>query len=198
MIDSLQINAAENSNTSSSEWNAVYTRHQHEKTVAENLTGNGFEVFLPTYNVIRQWADRKKCISLPLFPSYVFVRDALRRSFKILTLPGVHSLVTFAGRPAPIPDSEIDGIRKAVESKYPVEPHPFLRCGDWVRVRRGALAGLEGILVRKKDSCRLILSLELLGRSVAVEVDAFSIQPLTRRAPLLLVSPVGAERFANY
>jgi len=181
---SLELHKVENTNPASSAWNAVYTRHQHEKTVAGNLNGNDFEVFLPTYTVVRQWADRKKCISLPLFPSYVFVRGALSRSFRVLTIPGVQSLVSFAGRPAAIPDSEIDAVRKAVESRFRVEPHPFLRSGDWVRVRFGPLAGLEGILVRKKQSYQLILSMELLGRSVAVAVDAFSVQPLALRAPL--------------
>jgi transcription antitermination factor NusG len=176
--------SAENSSEHAGEWNAVYTRHQHERTVADSLAGNGFEVFLPMYEVIRQWADRKKRISLPLFPCYVFVRNSFARSIKVLSTPGVHSLVMFSGRPAPIPESEIDGIRKAVESRFPVEPHPFLRCGDWVRVKSGALAGLEGILVRKKDCYRLVLSMNLLGRSIAVEVDAFSVQPLPRRAPV--------------
>ena len=188
--------AAEGSGAAPSEWNAVYTRHQHEKTVADSLTRNGFEVFLPTYNAIRQWADRKKSISLPLFPCYVFVRSSFERGLKILTTPGVHSLVMFAGRPAPIPELEIEAIRKAVESKFRVEPHPFLRCGDWIRVKSGPLANLEGILVRKKDSYRLVLSMKLLGRSIAVEVDALTVQPLRRRAPLLSTSSTRAERLA--
>jgi len=163
------------------EWNAVYTRHQHEKSVAEGLVGNGFEVFLPTYDTIRQWKDRKKLLSLPLFPCYVFVRSNLERRLRVLTTPGVHFVVMFAGRPAPIPDLEIDAIRKVVESRLRVEPHPFLRCGDWVRITSGPLANVEGILVRKKGSCRLILSAELLGRSIAVEIDAFNVKPLPRR-----------------
>jgi len=159
------------------EWNAVYTRHQHEKLVAGSLAGNGFEVFLPTYNVIRRWTDRKKQLSLPLFPCYVFVRSNFERRLRVLTTPGVHFLVMFAGRPAPIPDLEMDAIRKAVESRLRVEPHPFLRCGDSVRVKSGPLADVEGILVRKKGSYRLILSAELLGKSIAVEIDAFSVEP---------------------
>ena len=120
------------------------------KVGAESLAGNGFEVFLPTYNVIRKWTDRKKQLSLPLFPCYVFVRSNFERRLRILRTPGVHFLVMFAGRPAPIPDSEMDAIRKAVESRLRVEPHPFLRCGDWVRVTSGPLADVEGILVRKR------------------------------------------------
>jgi transcription antitermination factor NusG len=179
------------------EWNAVYTRHQHEKSVAESLVGSGFEVFLPTYNVIRRWTDRKKQLSLPLFPCYVFVRSNFERRLRILSTPGVHFLVMFAGRPAPIPDLEIEAIRKAVESRHRVEPHPFLHCGDWVRVTSGPLADVEGILVRKKGSYRLILSAELLGKSIAVEIDAFSVKPLSRRSTAPPVSLAQPELFAK-
>jgi transcription antitermination factor NusG len=175
-------------------WNAIYTRHQHEKSVTENLARIGVEVFLPTYNVIRRWTDRKKCLSLPLFPCYVFLRTSLAR-WKILATPGVHSFVTFGNQPASVPDVELDAIRKAVESSLRVEPHPFLHSGDWVRVKSGPLEGIEGILVRKKGCHRLVLSLQLLGKSMAVEVDAFSIQPLYHRAAnrvgVVLHKPLG-------
>ena len=173
---------AENNCLQPVEWNAIYTRHQHEKIVADNLTRSGLEVFLPTYNVIRQWTDRKKCLSLPLFPCYVFLRSPFEQRWTILATPGVHSFVMCAGRPAPIPDLEIEAVRKAVASSLRVEPHPFLRCGDWVRVKSGPLEGIEGILVRKKGSYRLILSLQQVGKSMAVEVDAFSVEPLPHRA----------------
>jgi transcription antitermination factor NusG len=179
-------------------WNAIYTRHQHEKTVAENLARIGVEVFLPTYNVIRQWTDRKKCVSLPLFPCYVFLRASSGRRGQILATPGVHSFVIFGGRPADIPDLELAAIRKAVESSLQVEPHPFLQCGDWVRVNSGPLVGIEGILVRKKGSHRLILSLQLLGKSMAVEVDAFTIQPLAHRAAASSLSCSQQKFSANY
>jgi transcription antitermination factor NusG len=179
------------------EWNAVYTRHQHEKLVAESLAGNGFEVFLPTYNVIRQWTDRRKQLSLPLFPCYVFVRSNFERRLPVLTTPGVHFLVMFAGQPAAIPDLEIDAIRKAVDSTLRVEPHPFLKCGDWVRVKSGPLVDVEGILVRKKGSYRLILSAELLGKSIAVEIDAFSVKPLPRRSKTPLLSLAQPEPYAK-
>jgi transcription antitermination factor NusG len=179
------------------EWNAVYTRHQHEKRVAESLAGNGFEVFLPTYNTIRQWTDRKKQLSLPLFPCYVFVRSNFEQRLRVLTTPGIHFLVMFGGRPAPIPDLEVDAIRKAVESRLRIEPHPFLRCGDWVRVMSGPLADVEGILVRKKGSYRLILSAILLGKSIAVEIDAFSVKPLASRSKSPLLSLAQPETFAK-
>ena len=180
------------------DWNAVYTRHQHEKSVAESLAGSGFEVFLPTYKTVRQWADRKKQLSLPLFPCYVFLQSSFERRLQVLSTPGVHFVVMFAGQPAAIPDSEIDAIRKAVESKFRVEPHPFLKCGDWVRVTSGPLTDVEGILVRKKSSYRLILSAELLGKSIAVEIDAFSVKPIPRRSTTPVLSFAQAESLTKH
>jgi transcription antitermination factor NusG len=116
---------------------------------------------------------------------------------QVLTTPGVHFLVMFAGRPAPISDLEMEAIRKAVESRLRVEPHPFLRCGDWVRVKSGPLADVEGILVRKKGSYRLILSAELLGKSIAVEIDAFSVKPLPYRSTTPLLALARPEPFAK-
>ena len=161
------------------EWNAVYTRHQHEKIIAKSLAEQGLEVFLPTYNTIRQWTDRKKQISLPLFPCYVFLRGDFERRLRVLRTPGVCFFVMVGGQPALIPDAEIDAIHRAVESGHRVEPHPFLRTGDWVRVKSGPLADVEGILVRRKSSYRLVLSCILLGKSVSVEVDAFSVSRIS-------------------
>jgi len=163
------------------EWWAVYTRHQHEKTVVEHLSANGIETFLPVYQVVRQWKDRKKHLSLPLFPCYVFVRGSFERRVQVVSAPGVFCIVSIAGHPAPIPTTQIDAIQLAVGSSLRVEPHPFLRCGDWVRIKSGPLIDVEGILIRKKGSYRLILSAELLQKSLAVEVDAFSVEPLARQ-----------------
>jgi transcription antitermination factor NusG len=170
-----------------SDWYAVYTRHQHEKIVAESLSNNGIEVFLPTYCAVRQWKDRKKHLLLPLFPCYVFLHGGLDRRVKVLSTPGVYSFVGVAGHPAAIQETEIESIRKAVTSGLRAEPFPFLQCGDRVRVKAGPLMGIEGILIRKKSSFRLILSAELLQKSIAVEVDAFSVEPLTHRTPAGLV-----------
>jgi transcription antitermination factor NusG len=169
------------SNQQRGEWWAVYTRHQHEKTVAENLLGSGVEVFLPLYQAVRQWKDRKKHLSLPLFPCYVFLRGESERRVHVLSTPGVHSIVMVAGQPAVIPDLDIEAIRRAVDSPLKVEPHPFLRRGDWVRIKSGPLANIEGILIRRKGSYRLILSAEVLQKSLAVEVDAFSVEPIAHR-----------------
>ncbi len=161
-------------------WYALYTRHQHEKCVHQALTGKGFEAFLPLYTTAHQWKDRVKRVSLPLFPCYVFLRGPLDRWLPVLTTPGVHNVVGCGGQPAGISSAEIEAIRTVVESPARVEPHPYLQCGDWVRVTAGPLRGLEGLLVRKKNWCKLLLSIEMLQRSVAVEVDAALVEPAGR------------------
>ena len=163
-------------------WWALYTRHQHEKTVAEMLTTKGFEVFLPLYDSMRRWKDRKKMLSLPLFPCYVFVRGSLERKLQVVTTPGVHMILYRGEQLAVIPQTEIEAIRAAVEGDFRVEPHPFLKCGDRVRVIRGSLAGVEGILTRKKNLFRLVLSVHMLAQSVAVEIDASDVEPMTSRS----------------
>jgi transcription antitermination factor NusG len=159
-------------------WYAIYTRHQHEKTVAQILTSKGFEVFLPLYGAAHRWKDRTKVVSLPLFPCYVFLRGGLERRLDIVTTPGIYALVSTAGQPAAIPAIELEAVRRAVESTLRVEPHPFLKCGDWVRVKCGPLAGFQGILIRKKNLYRLVLSVEMLGKAAAVEIDAFLVERL--------------------
>lgn len=169
-------------------WYAVCTRHQHEKVVARVLEYKDFETFLPLYKARRRWQDRVKEISVPLFPGYVFVGEHLKPWLPILTTPGVTSIVSCGGRPAGIPFSEIEAVRQIVESTLRVEPHPFLKSGDWVRVKYGPIAGVEGILLRKKNIARLILSVEILGKSAAVEVDATHVEPIPVKPPGLLLT----------
>jgi transcription antitermination factor NusG len=159
-----------------SDWWALYTRHQHEKTVAEVLSAKGFEVFLPLYESIRCWKDRNKKLTLPLFPCYVFVRGGLNRRLQVVTTPGVHMILLHGENVAMIPEIEIDTIRKAVEGPFRVEPHPFLKCGERVRVIRGSLQGVEGVLVRKKNLYRLVLSVDMMAKSVAIEIDATDVE----------------------
>lgn len=159
-----------------SDWWALYTRHQHEKVVAEMLGLKGFEVFLPLYESLRRWKDRKKLLSLPLFPCYVFVRGGLNRKLQVVTTPGVHMILYRGERVATIPEPEIQAIQRAVEGPYRVEPHPFLACGARVRVTRGPLEGVVGVLARKKNLYRLVLSVEMLARSVGVEIDASDVE----------------------
>ena len=160
-------------------WYAVCTRHQHEKAAARILEYKEFEVFLPLYKARRRWKDRVKELSVPLFPGYLFIRESLERWLPIITTPGVCNIVSCGGRPAAIPHSEIEGVRRIVESNLRVEPHPFLKSGDWVRVKHGPLAGLEGILLRKKNMTRLVLSVEMLGESAAVEVDTTHVERMS-------------------
>jgi transcription antitermination factor NusG len=162
----------------SSSWWAVYTRHQHEKAVAQVLSTKGFEVFLPLYDSVRRWKDRSKTLSLPLFPCYVFVRGGMNRRLQVVTTPGIHTILYSGERLAFIPNDEIDSIRRAVNSPTRVEPHPFLRCGEMVRVTRGSLEGVVGVLVRKKSLFRLVLSVEMLAQSVSVEIDAADVEPV--------------------
>jgi len=161
------------------EWYAVCTRHQHEKSAARILEYKDLEVFLPLYTARHRWKDRIKEVSVPLFPGYLFVREGFKRWLAILTTPGVSSIVSSGGQPVAIPFLEIEGIKRVVGSTLRVEPHPFLKSGDWVRVKCGPIAGVEGILVRHKNGARLVLSVELLGNSAAVEVDATDVERIS-------------------
>ena len=160
-------------------WWALYTRHQHEKVVAEMLEAKGLVVFLPLYESIRRWKDRSKTLALPLFPCYVFVRGEMGRHLQVVSTPGVHMVLTNGERAAIIPDEEIEAIRRTLEGSLRVEPHPFLRVGERVRVTRGSLQGVEGVLVRKKNLYRLVLSVDMMAQSVAVEIDATDVEPVT-------------------
>ncbi len=174
-------------------WYALYTRHQHEKAAAQILSKKGFEIFLPLYAVVHRWKDRSKRLSLPLFPCYIFLHGGLERWLDITTTPGIHTLVRNGGRAAVIPQAEIEAIRQLIERSLHVEPHPFLTCGAWVRVRSGPLSGIEGILVRKKNLFRLVLSVEMLGRSAAVEVDASIVERVARHNVGMSALPVSRD-----
>lgn len=165
-------------------WWAVYTRHQHEKVVADMLLAKGFEVFLPLYETMRRWKDRNKKLLMPLFPCYLFVRENSGGRLQIMMTPGTHMILTRGEHLAVISEEEMQAIWRAAGDPSRVEPFPFLRCGERVRVRRGSLQGLEGVLVRKKNLCRLVLSVEMLAQSVAVEVDASDVEPASPPRPL--------------
>lgn len=153
-------------------WLAVYTCARHEKSVARQLEERKINCFLPLYKSWRQWADRRKQVDLALFPSYVFVHIDPRERLRVLQLPGVVRLVSFNGNPAVLPETEIEGLRNGLEQGVYAQPHPYLRTGCRVRVVRGPLAGTSGILVRKKDKLRFVISIDVLMRSVAVELNA--------------------------
>lgn len=157
-------------------WYAAYTSANHEKRVAKQLEERAVEHFLPLYRSVRRWSDRRVQIDLPLFPGYVFVRMALRDRLHVLQIPSVVRLVGFNGPPTALPDEEMDTLRSGLSQRLRAEPHPFLTVGRRVRITSGPLKGAQGILVRRKNTYRVVLSLDLIARSVAVEVEAEDIE----------------------
>jgi transcription antitermination factor NusG len=152
-------------------WYALYTKHQHEKKAGSFLEKRGFEVLLPTYQSANRWKDRTKIVSVPIFPCYLFVKTGLERKLDLLRAPGVFWMVGNSRGASVVPAQEIEALQKIMRSKVRAEPHPYLKSGDRVRVRSGPLSGLEGILVRVKNIYRVVLSVELLQKAVAAEVD---------------------------
>jgi transcription antitermination factor NusG len=152
-------------------WYALYTAPRHEKSVANQIQQQGVDCFLPLYRSVRRWKDRRKELALVLFPGYVFVRMTLQHRLRVLQLPGAVRLVTFNGRPASLPDAEIESLQNHLSASGNMEPHPYLTVGRRVRVRSGPLKGLEGIILRSDERCRIVLSIHLIMRSVAVQVD---------------------------
>jgi len=162
----------------STQWFAVRTAAGREKAVSAQLQNKGFEEFLPLYRSRRQWSDRTKELELPLFPGYLFCRFDFSNRLPILITPGVKLVVAYGKFPAPVTDGEIESLRRAVASKAQAQPWPYLSVGQRVRIRGGSLAGVEGILLQVKNSWRMVLSVELLRRSVAVELDRTAIAPV--------------------
>ncbi len=158
-------------------WYAAHTNPRHEKTVQQLMEGYRIECFLPLYKSVRRWKDRRKELELALFPGYIFVHIALKDRLDALRIPGVVQFVSFQGKPARLPDAEIEGLRNGLARASGFEPHPYLTVGKRVRVRSGPFFGMEGILIRRKERFRVVLSIHLIQRSVAVEVDEGDIEP---------------------
>jgi transcription antitermination factor NusG len=159
-------------------WYAVCTKSRHEKSVAELLTRRLIDVFVPLYTTVRHWRNGPHEVQLPLFAGYAFVHIVLRDRLQVLRVPGVARLVGFNGMPTPLPDREIEWLRQTLANDTKAEPHPFLNVGRRVRIRAGSLAGCEGILVRRQGNPRVVLSIELIQRSVLVEVEASLLEPM--------------------
>jgi transcription antitermination factor NusG len=165
------LDAAPASQSGQGDWYAAYTKHQHEKRVADHFTNKGFEVFFPVYAVAHRWKDRTQMVTLPLFPCYIFLRTDLERKLDILRTPGVFGLVGNSGRATSIPDGDLDMVRRVTTDRTRIAPHPYVKTGDRVRVCVGPLAGAEGILIKVKNRYRVVVSVELLQKAVSVEVD---------------------------
>jgi transcription antitermination factor NusG len=159
-------------------WYALRVRSNFEKVVQAGLRNRDIEEFLPTYEKESRWSDRLKKIECPLFPSYVFARFDASQRLPILMLPGFVHIVGFGNGPEPIDEGELQAVRRFVDSGLPIMPWPYLREGEMVEVQHGALEGLQGIVLRVKDRVRLVVSLTLLQRSVAVELDRDMVRPL--------------------
>ena len=152
-------------------WYALHVRARFERHVRKNLEYKGYETLLPTYESSRNWSDRVKSLSLPLFPNYVFCRFDLNGRLPILVTPGVNFIVGAGRSPVPISAGEVAAIRHILESGVPARPHRYVNVGEVVRIAAGPLEGLTGIVVRTKGCDRLIVSVTLLMRSVSVEID---------------------------
>jgi transcription antitermination factor NusG len=159
-------------------WYAAYTCPRHEKCVAQQLISRQIGSFLPLYSSVRRWKDRRRRIDLPLFPSYIFVQMTERNRLDILRLPGIVQLVSFQGKPAVIAPVEIEALRRGSTGSVVVQPHPYLKEGRRVRIISGPLAGTEGIYVRRKQQTRLVISISLIQRSVAMEIGEADVEPI--------------------
>ena len=157
-------------------WYALWTRSRHEQVVREQLERKGLEAFLPTITRWSHWKDRKKQVDWPLFPGYCFVRFNGKERLPVLKCTGVVNIVSFDGDIAPRPEHEIESIRRLVESELQFDPCPLIREGMMVEVTHGPLKGVVGRLTRKGAHARLILSVDLIGQAVSVEVDASDVK----------------------
>jgi transcription antitermination factor NusG len=170
-------------------WFAIYTNSRHEKRVAKHCAERHIESFLPLYRKVHHWTKQSRVtLELPLFPNYVFVRIRPQRRVPVLAVPGVIGIVGRGHISSALSDAEIEALRTGLE-RNKFEPHPYLVVGERVRIRAGSLEGMEGILLRKRNELRVVLTLDLIQRSVAVEVDADSVEPVIS-PPCLKLLPV--------
>ena len=161
-------------------WYGLQTRARHEKIVAKRLEERGVATFLPLVTEVHRWSDRKKSVQTPLFGCYVFARFVPNRSERLraLRVEGVFGLVGAKGEGVPIPDEQINAVRSLVEGQFPWTSHPFLKIGQRVRIRSGALDGLEGILVSRNGDRTLVISVDAIQRSLAVRVEGYEVEPV--------------------
>jgi transcription antitermination factor NusG len=173
-----QVSTAQPASDQPRYWFAVYAHSRHEKTVDQKLKMREIDSFLPMYKEARRWKNGcRHELDLPLFPNYLFVRIGKGERARVLEVPGVISLVGSGPQLSPVPDQEIERLRDGISHRH-CEPHPYLKAGQKARIVRGALEGLTGVLVRKKNQYRVVLSLDTIMRSVAVDVDVADIEAM--------------------
>jgi transcription antitermination factor NusG len=190
MIDALSIASAESSGLEGTllrpelqdplapvNWYAAYTSRNHEKKVAAELERRSLTSFLPLYDSVRRWKDRRIKLQVPLFPGYIFVHIPLEERLRVLKVPGVVRIVAFNGCAVSVPETEITRIQDILNRGLRTEPHPYLSVGRRVRVKSGPLLGLQGILLRRKNKLRFVVSMESILRSMAVEMDECDLEP---------------------
>jgi transcription antitermination factor NusG len=161
-------------------WYAVQTRSRHEKMVARQLERLGFATFLPLTSQVRQWSDRRKLVEMPLFPGYAFLRMVYQpeERLRVLGTEGIVSFVGMHGQGMPIPDKQIEYIQTLLSAKVPLESYPFLKVGQRVKIRSGSLNGTEGILVGQESDRMLVISVELIQRSVSIRLQGYEVEPV--------------------
>jgi transcription antitermination factor NusG len=164
-------------------WYAVQTRSNFERKIADDLRGRGVETYLPALTEVRHWKDRSKAVETPLFRGYLFVHlnGSLDSRWQVLRAGGVVRILGRGAESEPVPDPEIEGIQRLLATRAPFARHPYLREGVRVRVCRGALRGVEGILLRARNESRLVISVDLLSQSVATEIDADSAEVISQQ-----------------
>ncbi len=160
-------------------WYALSVKHQHERAVESALAHKGFEALAPFSPMRRQWSDRVKHLNSPLFPGYVFCHFDIQQKLDVLDTPGISRIVSFGGQPAEISAGEISAIRAVVASRLPIRRWPALKVGDRVRIERGPLKGIEGTLVKEKQSTNLVIGIDLLQRFIAVELYPACVMPVS-------------------
>jgi transcriptional antiterminator NusG len=161
-------------------WYALYTRSRFEKKMLSELTDRNIEVFLPMREVLSRWKDRKKRIWIPLFPGYIFVNhvDTPENRYKILNVPGAVRFVSVEGHAEPIPEEQIQSVRRFLESNIAIDPYPYMKVGSRVEIVAGPLKGIQGILVKKRGRFRFVLQVDLIRQAVSVEIDASDVRPI--------------------
>jgi transcription antitermination factor NusG len=161
-------------------WYALYTRSRFEKKMLGELSDRRIEVFLPMREILSRWKDRKKRIWIPLFPGYIFVKhvDTPENRFRILNIPGAVRFVGFEGHADPVPEDQIQHIRKFLEASISIDPYPYMQIGTRVEVIVGPLKGIQGLLVEKRGRFRFVLQVDLIRQAISIEIDASDVRPI--------------------